>query len=312
MDIERAVSYPFKDQNWIVKTLIGTIVNIIPIVNFIGAGYRLRSIKAVLAGQESAMPEWDNWGDDFVKGLISIIGGLVFAIPYIVVACCQQIITAVLDSATVSTLISCCLFIPYIVYGLLITPMYSLAVVDYARTDNFNAFLDFGGLWKRIQTNTSDTAMFLIFTVVIGIGTAIAFGLTIWLCGLGLVLIFLSNQVTAHLTAQYAAKMDGGDLIKAKNDDFGSPSGGFGAVPPSSPLSPTPSSSTPQEPKTPSAEDFFSPPAEPKSSAPDTIAPLSSSPGTQGSNKPITDQTFFGEIKKPDNDDEPPTIDPLR
>jgi len=212
MDLGRAFGYPMQDKNWIVKILIGTVVTIIPFVNFIGIGYQLRVMRDIMSGKEDAMPEWDNWGDDFIKGLIVIGGAVLYFLPMILLSFCTNIISAVLDDETISTLISCCMALPSLVYYVVVGLMLVGAVTRYAVTGDFSdAFLNFGGRFAELRGNIGNAAMLLLFSFIVGIVVGIGFLLTFWICGLGFLFIWFSNMVNAHLAAQY------GTLIGANN-----------------------------------------------------------------------------------------------
>lgn len=81
MDIGRAFSYPFEDAEWARKVVIGAVLSLIPIVNFATVGYALHQMKAIAEGRWVPLPEWDNFGDKFVDGLILSIGVLIWTIP---------------------------------------------------------------------------------------------------------------------------------------------------------------------------------------------------------------------------------------
>jgi len=80
VDVKKALTFPFNDQNWVVKLLIGLVLTIIPIVNFFSMGYVYEVFKKVVNKQEPFLPEWDNWGDLFKKGLMLFLIALVYAI----------------------------------------------------------------------------------------------------------------------------------------------------------------------------------------------------------------------------------------
>ncbi len=70
MDVKEIFMYPTKDKEWPVKMIIGIALSILPIVNFFCSGYAYRIFKAGLAREPFTMPEWGEWGDIFIQGLI--------------------------------------------------------------------------------------------------------------------------------------------------------------------------------------------------------------------------------------------------
>ena len=86
MDIVENIKYPTNDNEWIKKILIGGILLLIPILNFVCTGYYLKVIKGSIEGRNN-MPEWDDWGDLFIKGISVLIISLAYSIiPIILIS----------------------------------------------------------------------------------------------------------------------------------------------------------------------------------------------------------------------------------
>lgn len=68
MDVKEAFSYPFEDDDWAIKLLIGTVFVFIPIVNFFSKGYAYTVFKAAVNNEELYMPEWDDFKGYFIRG----------------------------------------------------------------------------------------------------------------------------------------------------------------------------------------------------------------------------------------------------
>jgi len=89
MDIGKAFTYVFEDEDWVKKVLIGGVINLIPIVGLLfTSGYMLETLKNVMEGHPLPLPEWDDWGGKFMKGLMAAIIGLVYSLPVIVLTLC--------------------------------------------------------------------------------------------------------------------------------------------------------------------------------------------------------------------------------
>ncbi len=86
MDIVENIKYPTTDSEWIKKILIGGILLLVPILNFVCTGYYLKVIKGSIEGRNN-MPEWDDWGDLFMKGFFVLIISLAYSIiPIILIS----------------------------------------------------------------------------------------------------------------------------------------------------------------------------------------------------------------------------------
>lgn len=84
MDIVEELKFPSTNKDWLQKVLIGGILNIIPIVDFISWGYNLKVMREAIEGK-SQMPEWREWGNFFIRGLSAFIISLVYLIIPIII-----------------------------------------------------------------------------------------------------------------------------------------------------------------------------------------------------------------------------------
>ncbi len=73
---------PFTD---IKSLIIGTLLNILPIVNLLVIGFILKSVDTLMTKRKNfALPAWENWGDLFIKGLMAFIISLIYMIPALI------------------------------------------------------------------------------------------------------------------------------------------------------------------------------------------------------------------------------------
>ncbi|MDD4803015.1 MAG: DUF4013 domain-containing protein [Syntrophomonas sp.] len=84
--------FPFEDREWPVKILLGTVITIVPILNFLSLGYFVKCIKYGWHGRNQ-LPDWNNWSELFKEGatvfLISLaylvipllLGGMIALLP---------------------------------------------------------------------------------------------------------------------------------------------------------------------------------------------------------------------------------------
>jgi len=207
MDLGKAFTYVFEDENWLVKILIGGIVLFIPIVNFIAIGYLLRTLRNVAEGQERPLPDWDNWGGDFVKGLMASIGAFIYALPILVVFAALFALGIVTGAQgqgqgglenvmTVCTICSQCFMF---LYGLLMAIWLPASITFYAVTGEFGSMFRFGELYSYIIQNLGS---YLLAVILYLVASFIAsFGII--LCAIGVIFTsFWSDLVGAHLFGQ--------------------------------------------------------------------------------------------------------------
>ena len=207
MDIGKSFGFVFEDEKWVSKVLIGGLVNLIPIVNLATIGYGLRTLKNVAAGEERPLPNWEDFGDYFVKGLMIFVAVLIYAIPLILLAAMAAVVAAVAGSGgrqdAVTGIFGLCtaaLTCVEIVYGLLLVLWFPAAVVKYAASEEFSAFFRFGEIWGFISHNLGGYIVAIIVAWLASLLAGIVGGI---LCGVGaLFTSFWATLVAAHLLGQ--------------------------------------------------------------------------------------------------------------
>ena len=64
------------------KLIIGLIIGIIPIVNFIATGYHLECAKTAM-NKKFKLPDWKNFGKLFVNGFLASVITFIYLLPAI-------------------------------------------------------------------------------------------------------------------------------------------------------------------------------------------------------------------------------------
>lgn len=211
MDLERSIKFMFKDEDWLKKLLIGGIVNVVPIVNFAGLGYGVKTQANIIKGEETPLPEWSEFGDFFVKGLLVFVAGLVYYLPLILLSCVMGVIGNALyaggsDAAALGNLFSVCIGLISFLYGLFAGVILPAGVTMYAVTDEFASMFRFGEIFRFIGQNLGNYVIAILITMVASTVAGLVGGLV---CGIGLLLtVPWSYLVIAHLFAQVYIESD--------------------------------------------------------------------------------------------------------
>ena len=112
VNYEESIRKPFTDFG---KLVVGIILSIIPIVNWIAQGFIIETSGLGKNKPSKNMPEWKNIGDYFVKGFSSYVIIFIYAIPAMlvlslsigyIVASFMSVFTGVLPSGLVSSLVA--------------------------------------------------------------------------------------------------------------------------------------------------------------------------------------------------------------
>jgi hypothetical protein len=161
VNYENAFKRPFTD---IKKLLIGIVLNLIPIVNFMALGYQLKCAKTAMQ-KKFELPEWDDWVNLFVKGLIALVISIIYMIPAIIVMffVAASVISAIMVSATAGegtiidslmlALSSFSITVVFLLVLILLT-LYFLpsAIMSYVRDDSFGSAFKFGEIFRNAFT----------------------------------------------------------------------------------------------------------------------------------------------------------------
>jgi Protein of unknown function (DUF4013) len=195
MDIGKSFSYPFEDNDWLSKLFIGALVSAVPILNFAWLGYIVDLLRNVMDGASLPLPDWSDFGDKFVKGLLLWLASIIYSLPALIVACIPLGFLLVSSGAqgsdaqdvigTVFTGIGLVLGCIFIIYALVLSFFLPAVVVNFARKGTFGSCFEFGAITKIVTANTSRYLTAWLISIV----AAIVVGIIISLVGSVLSLI---------------------------------------------------------------------------------------------------------------------------
>lgn len=209
MDIGKAFSYPFEDDDWLSKLFLGAIVSAVPILNFAWSGYTVDIVRNVIDGVKYPLPDWSDFGDKFVKGFIIWAAGFIYSLPAIVTACLPLgflIIPAAFENSNFSdTFYSIftgvgIFFVCLIILYMLVFSFYFPAVyINFARKGTFGSCFEISEIVKIVSKNTSEylTAWLIsiVGALIVGFAIAIAVGLVSWIFCIGWIVGWLISAI---------------------------------------------------------------------------------------------------------------------
>lgn len=197
MDFGRALRFPLQDGDWLKKIGIGTLITIVPILNFAAYGYALDVLNNVYRGRETPLPEWNDIGRLFVRGLIGgILVPLVYVWPVLILACAAYLpltISAVNspygEPSGAAAAFTGCLFLITMLVALVISPFSTAAIARYATTDQFNEALP-GPVLREVRPNLRPWITVLLFSIGASIAVSlVAVPIAVCTFGLGYLLL---------------------------------------------------------------------------------------------------------------------------
>jgi hypothetical protein len=207
MNYSEALSFTFRDQNWLKKMLIGGAVafasfyvGIIFIFGFFVIGYYIGVLRNVSRDVEPALPEWKDLSKIFVDGLL---GGIISLFYFLIIGglCALAIVSVVNDympefeKVTLIVLIS-------IFTALALGIFISYGLLQFAITENFSAAFSVSAMFDIIRSDLGNFMAIIIFSMILNC--------ILFMAGLGFFSAFTNfwgMVVQAHLFGQYARKL---------------------------------------------------------------------------------------------------------
>jgi Protein of unknown function (DUF4013) len=163
------LTYMFKDPKWVGKVLLGALFGIIPILNFVTAGYALRVIDNVRSDTEPPLPEWGgDLGQLWIKGLVLVVIGFIYGIPLWILSGIAGGVGASSQSGG-ATAVAVIFGLLAFVYAILWIFWIQGAIVNYATKGNFAAAFEFGTIWDLIKRNAGRMLLTVVFVVVVSL-----------------------------------------------------------------------------------------------------------------------------------------------
>lgn len=180
MDYAKSVTFVFDDPKWVTKIAIGIALVLVSsvlsmvIIGVLGfvilAGYSIRLLQNVRDGREYPLPEWDDWGGDFMRGLKYIAVGFVWALPLVIFAVPVGIGGALADGNNAAnffgvTILLCasCLMFLYGLFVALATPGFTIA---FARDEEFTSGLQFTDIYHWTVENIGQVIVAVLVVLV--------------------------------------------------------------------------------------------------------------------------------------------------
>lgn len=213
MDIGKAFSFIFEDQEWITKIAIAALVMFIPIIGlFVVLGWQLEVTRRVILNEERPLPSWNDWGGYLSRGFMGFVIAFVYMLPLIVFSgCFQAIIIPLSDQGNramalavggMSLVFSCTAFI----YGIAAGVVLPAALGRFADTGQIGDAFNFGMVFGLLRAAPGAFAMVFIGSLLSGLVSS-----------LGLIACFIGIFFTAALAATVNGHLYGQAYVIARN-----------------------------------------------------------------------------------------------
>jgi Protein of unknown function (DUF4013) len=227
MDIGRAVSYIFDDQEWGAKLLIsamiafGAVITSPLLVGLIGwaalLGYLVELLRNLHDRHPTPLPRWDNYGEKISQGGSVLTAVILYSLPNLLPLCCT-ITTSNLwgdgfFGSSIGLLLVCCVLPGLLVYNLITWPMLALGIARYAEERNIGVFFQFNDLFGAVYRNLGLTMQWVLVTLIVNIGLGIVGAIP---CVGWAAAPALAIPVHGYLLAQFTGQIESGTPAKRK------------------------------------------------------------------------------------------------
>jgi hypothetical protein len=224
INLTRALKYPFSGPDAVTKMLIGSVLALLmpaflPIVWLLG--YQRRIIRDVIDDRDESLPEWNDFGGDFLSGITIFLGTLLYYLPAFVLVGlgvrlgldAAQIVlpdgfgrslSVHLDRAALSMVLVC--FALALIWLILSAPLVMTAVARYAETGEFSSFVHIldraDEAWE--QRKAAGALMLNLFVLTLMTQLASAVG-SATICLVSAYIQFINFAAVSHLNGQWGA-----------------------------------------------------------------------------------------------------------
>lgn len=215
MDIGKAFSFVFEDEEWVSKMLIGGLISLIPIVGQLAAmGYALKVAQNVAQGHPRPLPRWGEFGDHLMRGLYDLVIRLVYSLPILVLVLLFVCVGAASGGAASGRraeeqigamfgVLGLCLVPIVLVLALVLSLVAFAALGRFVATNNLGPALRVGEVIGLVRKSPGAWAMLLVVSILAGL----VGGLGAIACGVGaLFTSFYAQCVIGHALGQTVAQ----------------------------------------------------------------------------------------------------------
>jgi hypothetical protein len=176
MDIGKAFSFPFDDDQWVSSILICGALIFLPIIGWLAiAGYALETARNVMQGSPRPLPKWNNFGEKLGLGFGYLVVSVVYALPAVIVgligACVIIPAAASGDENAVAAALGTffCLTGVSVVLSLILAPITLAAVARYVQTGSIGATMQVGEVVAMARADIGGWLVLWLLSIVCGI-----------------------------------------------------------------------------------------------------------------------------------------------
>ena len=159
MDFGKAFSFMFDDEDWPKKVALASIlclsvIGVIPVL-----GWGLEVIRRVVNDDPEPLPDWGEFGQYLVKGLLVGVTVFVYFLPVIILGSCNAGFGSLMNTMDEEIAIpliatfTICLSCVYILYSVGASLLIPAALGNYATSGEFGSVFKLGQIFRIVKNN---------------------------------------------------------------------------------------------------------------------------------------------------------------
>lgn len=178
MDIGKAFSFPFDDDQWVASILLCGVLLLIPIVGqILLIGYMLETARNVAMGSPRPLPKWNNFGEKFSLGFGGFVVSLGYALPLMLLGLVFACVAGGLGgtssgedaAAAAAGGVFLCLFPLIFVLALIISPLILAAQVRYLQSGSLGDAFNVGAVIAMVRQDLGGWVVLWLLSILCGI-----------------------------------------------------------------------------------------------------------------------------------------------
>lgn len=255
---QQTFTFPFKDEDWVGKFLVGSLLYLIsPMLLFVPLivpqGYALRVWREAIAGLPPRLPEWDEWAEMGIHGLIYYVITTLYSLPLLIAWLAVFVVGfggVVLlawaadsvergDASALGPGVAVLFLVVGVglaailalVASLLIGLWLPMAVSRYLETGRLGAAFEFGAVWRAMKANLEGLLVAWLVLLAIGTGLGVIVGQLGAIPCCGPVLVYLLMMPFSFYLSLVQARLMGRVHHEALRRLAGAPSVAVEALP---------------------------------------------------------------------------------
>lgn len=182
IDIQRAFTYAFEDKRWPIKLGLLLLIGLIPGLNVIAwLGYQISIGHRLARGLRNPLPEWDEWADIFIRGLITLIAGFLYFLPVLIVGIGIAGVGLIFGRSGGALLLAvrCCGGIGILLYSLLALLLLNIGATRYALTDQYAPYFALGTRLRDLSNGLNIFGVGFVYGALLIVAMAVLLPLSL-------------------------------------------------------------------------------------------------------------------------------------